>query len=246
MGEGCQSRGGLIGLARSVLTEMALNPRRSSPAAVLQTKRGMQADAVAMGGSKNIHAFDAEGMRQPAGWLQYSGSAYAQVRCPMARGPIALIRGFVPSTSMPVPTTSLMVRRRRSCSGSRWTAACRSLRRRRPLPCTRSKPTWCSALTMTWLMIGIATVSTSLMTRCKRRRCLLGPTRRSKWTTRTRARAPIAGSSFVDGHAGSQIGTVADCDAGERSRHSYVRRSVCPVHRRLLRSAESIAGERHL
>ena len=43
------------------------------PAAMLQAKRGMQADAVSIAGLKNIHTFDAEGMRQPARWLQYSG-----------------------------------------------------------------------------------------------------------------------------------------------------------------------------
>ncbi|QDU31247.1 hypothetical protein ETAA8_64000 [Anatilimnocola aggregata] len=52
------------------------------PAAMMQARRGAQADATAVAGITNVHAFDAQGMRQPAKWLYYNGSAFAQVADP--------------------------------------------------------------------------------------------------------------------------------------------------------------------
>lgn len=52
------------------------------PAAMLQAKRGMQADAAAIGGLAGIHSFDAQGMRQPARWLQFGGGRYSTVAVP--------------------------------------------------------------------------------------------------------------------------------------------------------------------
>lgn len=45
------------------------------PAAMLQAKRGMQADECAVAGLRAIHTFDAEGMRKPTRWLLPSSSA---------------------------------------------------------------------------------------------------------------------------------------------------------------------------
>ena len=52
------------------------------PAAMLQAKRGMQADAAAVSGLGNIHAFDTQGMRQPALWLQFISGRYNVVAVP--------------------------------------------------------------------------------------------------------------------------------------------------------------------
>jgi hypothetical protein len=45
------------------------------PAAMLQAKRGMQADGAAVAGQYSINRFDAEGMRQPSRWLLPSSTA---------------------------------------------------------------------------------------------------------------------------------------------------------------------------
>lgn len=44
------------------------------PAAMMQARRGAQADAAAAAGGSLIHAFDAQGMRQAARWLTYNNS----------------------------------------------------------------------------------------------------------------------------------------------------------------------------
>jgi hypothetical protein len=45
------------------------------PAAMLQARRGQQADASAIAGLRCLHDFDAQGMRRPDQWLYYSASA---------------------------------------------------------------------------------------------------------------------------------------------------------------------------
>ncbi|WP_425615627.1 hypothetical protein NA78x_005556 [Anatilimnocola sp. NA78] len=52
------------------------------PAAMMQARKGAQADSTTHGGITSIHAFDAEGMRRPDRWLYHNGTAYTQVATP--------------------------------------------------------------------------------------------------------------------------------------------------------------------